>query len=325
MKRIRIGVMGCANIAERSVIPAILALPDKYQLVGIASRNEDKAANFSRKFNCEGIVGYDDLLARNDIDAIYMPLPTGLHKEWITKALNSCKHVYAEKSLAINFLDAQDMVDLARSKELALMEGYMFQYHTQHQKVFELLKNGVIGEIRHFKAYFGFPPFEDNTNFRYDNKIGGGALKDSAGYTVRAASFILKTNLIAQGASVFYDPETGTSLYGSAYLAGKSGVGASLAFGFSNYYQCNYEIWGTKGKLTALRAFTPKFDEKPTLLLETLHDKEIIECPPCNHFIGAMENFHNTIIEANRRSEHYNDILLQSRTLDLIESISKQK
>ena len=78
------------------------------------------------------------------------------------------------------------MVALAKSKGLALMEGYMFRYHAQHKKVFELLDSGVVGEIRQFSASFGFPPLALD-NFRYDPEIGGGALMDCAGYTVSAS------------------------------------------------------------------------------------------------------------------------------------------
>jgi len=96
MKKIRIGVLGCANIAHRSVIPAILSLPDHFELVAIASRTLDKATIFAQEFGCEAMSPYEKLIQRKDIDAVYLPLPTGLHKEWLNKALISGKHVYAE-------------------------------------------------------------------------------------------------------------------------------------------------------------------------------------------------------------------------------------
>jgi predicted dehydrogenase len=323
---IRIGVIGCANIAHRSMIPAILELKDKFKLVAVASRDQNKADSFAAEFSCEGIGSYEQLLMREDIDAVYIPLPTGLHKEWITKALNSGKHVYAEKSIAMNFQDAEEMVEVAVKRNLALMEGYMFQYHTQHQKVFELINNGTIGDIRSFKAAFGFPPFPNKNDFRYDNQVGGGALRDAAGYVVRAASFITKRNYTVEGASIYYEPTTKTSLYGNAFLASSDGVGAFLAFGFDNFYQCNYEIWGSKGKLTVKRAFTPKPNEVTALLVETANQIEEISCEPCNHFVKALEEFHS-LCQGNQanKAKHYNEILLQSKTIDKIEEISKQQ
>lgn len=320
MDKIRIGVMGCASIAYRSVIPAILTLKEQFELVAVASRTEEKARQYASQFNCEAIVGYDELLQRADIDAIYMPLPTGLHQEWILKCLHSGKHVYAEKSIAMNFTDAAEIVSLAKWKNLALMEGYMFRYHAQHQKVFELLDSGIIGEIRQFSASFGFPPLALD-NFRYDPLVGGGALMDCAGYTVSASSFILRQSLEVKAASIYYN-ERGTSLYGSAFLEGNKKVGVSLAFGFDNYYQCNYSIWGSLGKIYLKKAFTPKADETTTVELELPGDTTCFTIAPDNHFVHIFEKFHQLILGAGRE-DCYRQILEQSRMLSEIERISK--
>ena len=314
MKIIRIGVMGCATIAERSVIPAIMALPNYYKLVAIASRTKEKANKFANKFNCEAVTGYDVLIARDDIDAIYMPLPTGLHLEWIIKTLEAGKHIYAEKSIADNFMSAKQMIDLATKKKLALMEGYMFQYHLQHQKIFKLLQEDVIGDIRHFSASFGFPPLSEN-NFRYDKKIGGGALLDCAGYVVRAAFFVLKQKLEVKAASIYYNPRSNSSIYGSAFMRGEKGIGASLSFGFDNYYQCNYVIWGSKGKITVQRAFTPKPMEETYLILETIEGSQQITMESDNHFMKAFIEFYKTITDGGM-DRHYSEILEQSEALD---------
>nr|NQU89175.1 Gfo/Idh/MocA family oxidoreductase [Bacteroidota bacterium] len=249
MKKLNIAVMGCAAIAQRSMIPAIKAVPE-FNLVAVASRTMGKAEKFAAQFACEAVTGYENLLNRDDIDAIYMPLPTGLHHEWIMKSLEAGKHVLAEKSIAYDYLSAKEMVVLAQSKNLVLMEDFMFQYHSQHNFVFELIKNGEIGDIRIFRASFGFPPMPDD-NFRYDDKVGGGALLDAAGYTVRAAHFILGDEFKVKAANLFTDPDKGTNIYGGAFLDNGKGVSAQLGFGMDHYYQCNYEIWGSKGKIIA--------------------------------------------------------------------------
>src|SRR5258708_37754162 len=131
MGKIRIGIMGCANIALRSVIPAILELHDKFDLVAIASRTPEKALKAADQFNILPVTGYDNLLARDDIDAIYMPLPTGLHEKWVTNALEAGKHVFAEKSLAVDYDSAQRLIELARARKLLLMENFMVRFHSQ--------------------------------------------------------------------------------------------------------------------------------------------------------------------------------------------------
>jgi predicted dehydrogenase len=322
MSIINIGVLGCATIAERSVIPAILSLPNKFNLVAIASRTKEKAEKFAQKFNCEAVISYDALISREDISALYIPLPTGLHEEWINKAILSGKHVYAEKSIAYNLASAETMVHNAKSAKVALMEGFMFQYHSQHEHIKSLLKEGIIGDIRHFSASFGFPPLNSD-NFRYDKIIGGGAIFDSCAYPVRAAFFILGDNLKVESSSVFFDKNTNSSIYGSAFMKGKNGIGASLAFGFDNFYQCNYQIWGSKGKITVNRAFTPKPDQIPTLTIETSDKTEIIELPADNHFIKAFSEFHSIILNENLRGKHFKEIVQQSEALELIEKLAQ--
>lgn len=318
MEKIRIGVLGCANIAHRSMIPAIQSLPDKFKLVAVASRTLEKACSYAQEFGCEAVAPYESLIERSDIDAVYIPLPTGLHKEWINNALCAGKHVYAEKSIAFSLADAKEMVHNARAHNVSLMEGFMFQYHSQNLKVKEMLANGAVGDIRHFSGSFGFPPFPDPKNFRYDKNVGGGAIFDACGYPIRAAFFLLGDSLKVQGASVYYDIQHGSSLYGSAFLRGNNGIGASISFGFANYYQCNYQIWGSAGKLVANRAYTPKADQSTTLTWEHDYHTETIECPADNHFIKAMMEFHAIIQDPTKRERHFSDILNQSEALETI-------
>ncbi len=160
-----------------------------YLISAIASRTVEKATKFSKIYNCTPIFSYDDLLNQN-IDAIYIPLPTGLHHEWVIKALKKGIHVYAEKSLAISYESAFEMVDIAKQNKLVLMEGYMFQFHPQHSLVKKLLSENAIGEVRSFRSSFGFPPLQSN-NFRYNQSLGGGSLLDAGGYTHKALNFLL--------------------------------------------------------------------------------------------------------------------------------------
>jgi len=319
-KLIRIGVLGCANIAHRSMIPAIRQLDTHFDLAGIASRDGVKAAAFAAQFACKPYGSYDELVEASDVDALYIPLPTGLHKKWIDRALAAGKHVYAEKSIALCEADAREMVARARAHSVVLMEGFMFQYHRQHQQVKELLASGVIGELRHFSSSFGFPPLPDG-DFRYDDAIGGGVLMDAAGYPVRATHFLLGDEFEVQAATLFHHQSKGTQTYGSAFLANNAGIGASLAFSFDSFYQCRYELVGQHGKLTAERAFTPRPDLCPRLVLETNSGTQVIEAEPDNHFVKAMLKFHASINRVVEREALYGEILLQSNSLAAIKKL----
>jgi predicted dehydrogenase len=319
MNKLKIGVLGCANIAKRSVIPAIKSIAD-FELIAIASRTKAKAEEFASTFNCEAIEGYQNLLDRNDIDVIYMPLPTGLHEEWVIKALEAGKHILIEKSLAMNYDSAHRMVELAREKELLIMENFMFLYHNQHQFVKDLIAKGEIGEVRCFRSSFGFPPL-DSENFRYNKALGGGALLDAAAYTVRASQLFLGNDIWVEAATLI-NLDAEVDLYGGAYLKTDNGMFAEVAFGFDNFYQCNYEIWGSKGKITAQRAFTPGADFKPTITLEQQGETFNYEVDAENHFINILNEFKRCVLE-NDVEKKYEEILNQSRLLQELKNKSE--
>lgn len=318
MQKLRIGVLGCANIAKKSVIPAILSIAD-FELVAVASRTADKVQEYANLFSCEPIVGYQNLIDRENVDIIYMPLPTGLHEEWVLKALDSGKHILIEKSLAMNYPSAEKMVQKAREKGLLIMENFMFLYHNQHQIVKQLIAEDKIGEIRCFRSSFGFPPLPSD-NFRYNKELGGGALLDAAAYTVRASQLFLDGNLNVKASSLNYN-ENGVDIFGGAFLKNKNGLFSEVAFGFDNFYQCNYEIWGSKGKITAHRAFTPAPDYSPLITLEQQGEKINIDAPAENHFIAILNEFKRCVLEKDLEAK-YTEILNQSSLLEKIRKLS---
>ena len=318
MSKLKIGVLGCANIAQRSVIPAFIEIAG-FELVAVASRTITKAQDFAAEFKCEAIEGYQNLIDREDIDAIYMPLPTGLHEEWVLKALEAGKHVHIEKSLAMTYESAKKMVDLAREKNLLIMENFMFLYHQQHEFVKQQIEQGVIGEIRCFRSSFGFPPL-DSTNFRYNKELGGGALLDAAAYTVRVSQLFLGNDVWVEAANLNH-LNTDVDLFGGAYIKSINGQFAEVAFGFDNFYQCNYEIWGSKGKIIAQRAFTPAKDFKPIITVEQQGEIVNHEIPAENHFINILNEFKRCITEGDFESK-YEEILNQSRLLQELKNKS---
>ena len=320
MNKIRIGILGCAKIARRSMAPAILQLKDRYELVAVASRDAQKASEHAHEFGCEALTGYAAMLARPDLDALYVPLPTGLHLEWVGKAIAAGKHVYVEKSFASTLAQTEALVASARHAAVAVMEGYMFQHHRQQAVVADWLREGLIGELRHFHGSFGFPPLPAD-DFRYDAALGGGVLMDAAGYPLRAAHRLLGDDMEVRAATVRHGKNDGTALWGSAFLANNSGVGASIAFGFDNFYQCRYELWGSRGKLIAERAYTAGPAFSPRLILESADGGRELLVEPDNHFVAALVAFGEAITEPQRREDHYRQILVQSRSLQKISDL----
>ena len=196
----------------------------------------------------------------------------------------------------------------------------MFLYHSQHRFVKDLVEAGEIGELRSFRSSFGFPPLDKN-NFRYNKCLGGGALIDAAAYTIRASQLFLGDELEVKAANLVTPEGQEVDIYGGAYLASACGKFSEVSFGFDNFYQCNYELWGSSGKLTARRAFTAGPGFKPRVSVEKQGERFDHELGADNHFVNLLEEF-AACINTGEFEPRYREIENQSRLLDRVRQLA---
>ena len=325
-KIVRIGIIGCSNVAKKSAIPAIKAVKDA-KLISIASREVEKAKLWASENNIE-FDNYDSLIERKDIDVVYISLPIGLHEEWAVRAAENGKHIICEKSLAESYTSVKRIVEVCRKNGVVLYENFMCSYHPQHQKVISLMKEGMIGKPLVLKGYFGFPPM-NSSNFRYDKELGGGSLNDAGAYTVFIARKMLGEPI--KVTSTFnMDKENEVDINGSAILEFADNKTALISFGFDNIYQNNYSIWGNKGKIKVHRAFSIPPNLKPMIELitndgasEKITDIDIL---PANQFQLIFEDFFNTVINLDKVKINniYAEILSQAKVMEALRISHKE-
>lgn len=308
---LRVGILGCANIAIRHLAPHFANHP-LFELVAFAGRDLAKTKSVADSFHCEAIEGYQALVDRDDIDVVYIPLPNALHHEWCIKALESGKHVLCEKSIGCTEKEVEEIIATAQQHQRLVIENFQFRFHSQHQWVKEYLAAGHIGEIRCFRSSFGFPPFADSNNIRYSRQLGGGALLDAGAYTLKALQFMLGNDFQVKAATLCQPDDAEIDLYGGIYLDNGKNIVAELAFGFDHFYQCNYEIWGSKGKLTCQRAFTAPPGFAPTILVEHQGDSQSVVLPADDHFQNMLTHFAETVDKGDFEEE-YQQILQQAK------------
>jgi len=318
MSNYRVGVLGCASIAKRMVIPAVNEC-DSTSLVKIASRTEDQAKTWSAQHGCGHAKSYDDLLADPDIDIIYIPLPTGLHYEWIMKSLEAGKHVLAEKSIAHEREFVEKIIEYAKKKNLAVFENFMFKHHPQFDFAKQQVAEGAIGKLTLLRSSFGFPPFKDD-NIRYQQELGGGALLDAGAYTCMAAQIFLGKGIRVAGSTLCIDSRYDVDTLGAAQLRNSHNQIAQLAFSFDNYYQCNIELWGTQGKLTMERSFTAGPGIRPKVVIERQDERKEYTLPAANHFSLLLSSMTDSLDKGDWSGET-ETILEQAR---LINDIKQQ-
>ncbi len=320
---IRIGVLSTANIAVRSVIPAILNLSDYFILAGIASRTKDKHTEVCNTFNTATYVGYNQLIEDKSIDVVYIPLPNALHAEWIEKALLNRKHVIVEKSLGCSLEEVTRLTDLAREMNLFLFENFQFRFHPQTSLIQNLLEQNTIGEIRCIRASFGFPPFSDKNNIRYQADLGGGALLDAGAYTTKVSQLLLGLDLKVKASTLNASNNSEVNIWGGAYLQDeRTGKFATLAFGFDHFYECGIEVWGSNGKLKTNRLFTAPSNYVPIITIESSEGEKKIKVEPANHFELMLLHFYKLITaDKNSEEEHLQNID-QARLIQEIKDIA---
>ncbi len=318
----RVGVLGVASIATRSVIPAIISLPNQYKLAGIASRDSSKATTSARDFGCKAYENYESLLVDPDIDAVYIPLPNSLHYPFVIMALEQGKHVLVEKSLGCSLIEVQQMVELASARNLVLLENFQFRFHSQLATILKLTNDGVIGNLRSVRVAFGFPPFADADNIRYKPELGGGALLDAGAYAMKIAPYFLGKDLSVAHASMAFDSARNVDIWGGGMLQQSGGaLFGHFSYGFDNYYQCSLELWGSLGKLTTNRIFTAPSNLEPELLVETSHGAERKVLPTDDHFKNILNYFYKLINGDASTALEYEGNIQQATLIDQFKNV----
>ena len=183
MEVVRIGVLGAARIAPPALIKPAHKNP-RVEVVAVAARDRARAEKFATKHGVPKVLdGYDALIASPDVDAIYNPLPNGLHARWTVAGLEAGKHILCEKPFTSNVTEAERVAAVAQRTGLVVMEAFHWRYHPLAQRMVEIVRSGELGTLQHvsMSLCFPLPRFSD---IRYQYDLGGGALMDAGCYTV---------------------------------------------------------------------------------------------------------------------------------------------
>jgi predicted dehydrogenase len=180
---LRIGVLGAARIVPTALLAPARFVPE-VEIAAIAARDPERARAFAARHRIpRAIAGYDALIDDPAIDAIYVPLPNGLHCAWTLRALAAGKHVLCEKPIASNAAEAQEMAAAAARSRRVLMEAFHWRYHPLAARMVEVATGGALGRVQRIETNMCVPlPLPGN--IRYDYALGGGATMDTGCYAI---------------------------------------------------------------------------------------------------------------------------------------------
>ncbi len=228
---VRWGVLGCARVACKAMIPGIQGSCNA-RVVALGSRSLDKARTVAADFSIERSYGnYLGVLEDPEVDAVYIPLPNSLHKEWTIQAAEHGKQVLCDKPLAGDAGEAAEMIEASSRNGVRLMELFANRFHPQNLEIRKRIEDGQIGQVLWMTSTHSsdFPPTGD---IRLSRELKGGVLMDKGCYSVNTARFLFGAEPVRVYARMQIDPEAGVDVRTTATLEFVGGGSAHLIAAF---------------------------------------------------------------------------------------------
>ena len=282
------GFLGAGFVASRGLAPAVHASRGAH-LYAVASRDEQRSATLEPE---HVHASYEDLLADEKVDAVYISLSNSQHIEWVTKSLEAGKHVLCEKPLGLNAIETAAMFDTAASNGRLLIEAVWGRWHPRFARMVDLVSSGKIGDIEHIETVFTFTS-EMTDNYRLSPSMGGGALLDVGCYQAHAWVALTK------GATDFSITElartvgpTGIDLTTDVNVRINNNITAHAVSSFALPSNQQFIVRGSEGSIStaAGESFTT-WNEASSLLINDVLE----EFPVTNAFVEMVENVSRVI------------------------------
>lgn len=292
IKKIKWGVLGTAHIAETQTIPAMIKA-ENCQLYAIAGRNIEKAENFKKSFGFEKAYGsYDELLEDSTVQAVYIPLPNNMHKEWVIKAAKAGKHILCEKPLSGCESDVIEMINICNKENVLFMEAFAYLHSPLIPAIKKIMDSGEIGEIKMIESTFLTKGYTDNIRIRRENL--GGSLYDLGCYNVSLVLRLLDDIPEKVMAIGNFTSEKIDDLF-MGYMEFSDGVRASLLAGMcAGTRGDRFFVYGTKGMIEVPIPFNGEGNYKYYVCKGNIKGEISINIP--NNYMLEIEQFGRAIM-----------------------------
>ncbi len=316
--QIRWGVLSTSRHAAATWIPACQA-SQRGEVVAVASRDASRARQYASEHGIPRSFGdYESLLASPDVDAVYIPLPNHLHKEWTIKAAGAGKHVLCEKPLGLDAAQAEEMVAACHAAGVTLAEAFQWRHHPHAERTRELLQDGAIGDLRLIEAGFTFPLGRDG-DVRWDPAKGGGALYDVGCYPVALARYVTGGEPLSVTAQATWG-QTGVDDLLVATLEFPGGVFAKLHGGFNLPLDRYFRLVGTEGSLLVDYAYNAKAN-RPNIIRQYGPDWELqstIELAPVDSYTLMIDDLSARLLAGRAPLFPAKDAIGNMRAIDAL-------
>jgi len=324
MAKIRIAILGASEIAYRRFLPALIK-DQRFEYVGVAYEREqdaEKVLDFKANYGGHIFTSFNDVFNDPSVDAVYVPQPPAFHFSFGKRVLESGKHLFMEKPFTIDLKDTQTLINIAKDKKLGVVENYMFRFHKQIKAFQDLVLNeDLIGKVKKYEVRFSFPR-RATTDFRYNKKLGGGALFDCGGYTIMLSDILLARKGQITAFRPIYSDEFEVDIGGEGLFENK-GLKCEFSFGMDNPYFCYAKAYGEKGILIANRVLTAPsdFDVNFDILDSLGNIIRQINIGIDDSFLKSIDNFYKAVSENEIRKENYEIITRQAEMIEKVKAL----
>jgi xylose dehydrogenase (NAD/NADP) len=317
MSKLRWGILGSASIAKRAFIPGVQESV-LCSLDAIASRDETRAQATAEQFHIPKTYGsYDALLEDSYIDAVYIPLPNHLHKEWTIKAARAGKHVLCEKPIALTTKEAEEMALECDKNGVKLAEAFMFRHHPRYQMIKDIIAAGEIGEIRAIRGGFTFNNSTSQENVRFKKEWGGGSIYDVGCYPISAARYLLGKEPEAVTVHAFLSAEHDyVDMMASGLVEFPDSVALTFDCGMWAANRSFMEIVGTKGRIDLPSGFGTRREPITNLYITIEGQQREVEVPQVNHYAIQVDDFARSVLYGDPLKFEPSDSISNMRVID---------
>ena len=308
---LRWGILSTARI-NRALIPPLRA-SSRSELVAVASRDEQRARAYADEWAIPEAYGsYEELLARDDIDVVYNPLPNHLHAPLTVAAAQAGKHVLCEKPLALSLDEVDAIAAAAEAAGVVVTEAFMYRHHPLTLRMQQLVAEGAIGRPLTVRGSFSFPLTHDG-DVRHDPDMGGGSLWDVGCYPASYARTVLQEAPVeAMGWS--RPGPTGVDMTFWGALRFPSGAVAQLDSSFEAPFRTHLEIVGTEGMIVVPEPFKP--EQGATYLIGPGMDRlEQVQGYGADLYLGEVDDITDAVLHGTPPTVTLADSRVNTATL----------
>jgi len=275
MDKVRIGVLGCARIVQQALIDAAAQVPEA-EIVAVASRDGGRADAFAKTHGIpQSFSGYEALLASDDVDVVYNPLPNSLHAPWSIRALEAGKAVLCEKPLASNAEEATAMLAASRLAGRPLIEAFHYRHHPAAQFIAAKVRSGELGRLRRVAAVLDIPGrLLSADDIRFQNDLAGGATMDLGAYCINILRLVAGAEpAVTRASASITSPGIDGAMQGELHFPGDV-EGAFECSLIHDTLVARLSIEGERGSLVAENPFLPQMGNSVSVTVDGAEQTE---------------------------------------------------